>query len=201
MGRRATGRPATRRVVTCFPRRAARKRPATAPAVPRRAARRRGANARPSPRRPAVVTPAVERRSSCSPFGPRRARYAVRWSLGTREAHRPSTPATAGSGTPAPQGGRDRTRRFILHRFTFESVRAIRYCFVPLAPSRGGTAGQRARAAARRGAGPRGPPRPANTRRETERAECQSERSEKCLQIAVKRGKGWTLAECASFLR
>lgn len=147
MGRRATGvrRPgAWSRVFRG-------ERPATAPAVPRRAARRRGANARPPPRRPAVVTPAVERRSSCSPFGPRRARYAVRWSLGTREAHRPSTPATAGSGTPAPQGGRDRTRRFILHRFTFESVRAIRYCFVPLAPSRGGTAGQRARAAARRG--------------------------------------------------
>ena len=120
------------------------------------------------------------------PSGPVRGTVESRYSRGA--------PAT-GSGTPAPQGGRDRTRRFILHRFTFESVRAIRYCFVPLAPRRAAGHSRAASAGMERG-----PPRPANTRRETERAECQSERSEKCLQIAVKRGKGWTL-ECASFLR
>ena len=124
------------------------------------------------------------------PSGPVRGTVESRYTRGA--------PAT-GSGTPAPQGGRDRTRRFILHRFTFESVRAIRYCFhdcfVPLAPRRAAGHSRAASAGMERG-----PPRPANTRRETERAECQSERSEKCLQIAVKRGKGWTL-ECASFLR
>lgn len=125
-----------------------------------------------------------------------RARYAVRWSLGTREAHRPPAAArrhrrVGGTARGASSFTASRSSRFA--RFDIVSFRSRRAAGHSRAASAGMERGPRH-------AGPRGPPRPANTRRETERAECQSERSEKCLQIAVKRGKGWTL-ECASFLR
>ena len=110
----------------------------TAPAVPHRAARRRGANARPPPRRPAVD---ASGRTSIVLLA-LRARYAVRWSLGTREAHRPPAAArrhrrVGGTARGASSFTASRSSRFA--RFDIVSFRSRRV-------ARRGTAGQRARA-------------------------------------------------------